>query len=415
MMKLTRLIAILLLITINNTGHAQSSIPENEQHFQTWLNEFKQKARQKGISDRTLNLAFKGIKLNQNVIESDRKQPEFTRTFYEYFNSAVSRDRVIVGKKQYQKHLPLLQEVSQKYGIPTQILVSFWGMETNYGRYTGNIPIIQSLATLAYDPRRTTFFSQQLMAALQIIDQGHVDPNQMKGSWAGAMGQVQFMPSNYLKYAVDGDGDGKINLWDSLPDAFHSAGHFLQTLGWNSEQGWGKEVSLPKGFDYALADGKTQRTLKAWKALGIQEANGQSLLFNDSALKATQTAKLLLPSDYRGPAFLVYDNFQVIKRWNNSNNYALAVGHLSNRILGQPPLTKKRPKDDKGLTRDQMKQIQSALNQLGYNAGEPDGVAGSKTRNALRSFQVANQYPADGAPSYRMLQLLKKQQSPSVL
>jgi len=405
MIKLTKTIAILLLIALNTTVYAQSSMPENEQQFRAWLNDFKQQARREGISESTLNQAFKGIKLNQNVIESDRKQPEFTRTFYEYFNSAVSRDRVTVGKKQYQKHLPLLQEVSQKYGIPTQILVSFWGMETNYGRYTGNIPIIQSLVTLAYDPRRTTFFSQQLMAALKIIDQGHIDPNQMKGSWAGAMGQVQFMPTNYLKYAVDGDGDGKINLWDSLPDAFHSAGHFLQTLGWKPEQTWGEEVSLPKNFNYALADNKTQRTLTEWRALGIIKANGQPL-----PPLTEQTAKLILPSDYRGPAFLVYDNFQVIKRWNNSNNYALAVGHLSDRILGKSPLSKKRPKDDKGLTRDQIKQIQSALNQLGYNAGKPDGVAGSNTRNALRAFQISEQLPADGAPSYRMLQLLKKAQ-----
>ncbi|MCF6345776.1 MAG: lytic murein transglycosylase [Thiomicrorhabdus sp.] len=403
------LATITLLMTVNTAVYAQSSMPENEKSFQHWLNDFKQQARQAGISEQTLNEAFKNIRPSPKVLDSDRKQPEFTRTFYQYFNSAVSKNRVNVGQKEYQSHQALFNDVSQKYGIPSQILASFWGMETNYGRYTGNIPIIQSLVTLAYDPRRTTFFSKQLMAALKIIDQGHVQPSQMKGSWAGAMGQVQFMPTNYLQYAVDGDGDGKINLWDSLPDAFHSAGHFLQTLGWNPEQGWGKEVTLPKTFDYALADGKTKRTLKAWKTLGVQETNGQPLKFDGSNNGSeTQTAKLLLPSDYRGPAFLVYDNFQIIKRWNNSNNYALAVGHLSNRILGKPPLSKKQPKDDKGLSRDQMKQIQRLLNQLGYAAGEPDGIAGSKTRSALRAFQVAQKIPADGAPSYRMLQVLKK-------
>ncbi len=408
MNKLIHLITVSLLLTISFATLAQSSTPKEDHQFQNWLNDFKLQARQAGISEETLTQAFKGIKPSPKVLDSDRKQPEFTRTFYQYFNSAVSKNRVEVGQKQYQKLRPLLNEVSQKYGIPSQILISFWGMETNYGRFTGNLPIIQSLVTLAYDPRRTTFFSKQLMAALKIIDQGHVQPSQMKGSWAGAMGQVQFMPTNYLQYAVDGDGDGKINLWDSLPDAFHSAGHFLQTLGWNPEQSWGKEVSLPKGFDYSFADGKTKRTLQAWQALGVKETNRQALHINGSNLKATQTAKLLLPSDYRGPAFLVYDNFQVIKRWNNSNNYALAVGHLSNRILGKPPLTKKQPKGDKGLSRDQMKQIQSLLNQLGYAAGKPDGIAGSKTRSALRAFQVAQKIPADGAPSYRILQVLKK-------
>ncbi len=403
MIKLIHLITVTLLLTINVSVHAQSSMPEEEQAFQHWLTNFKQQARQAGISEQTLTEAFKDIHLSQKVLDSDRKQPEFTRTFFEYFYSAVSQDRIITGRQQYQKHQKLLNQVTEKYGIPSHILVSFWGMETNYGRYTGNIPIIQSLVTLAYDPRRTTFFSKQLMAALTIIDQGHVQPSQMKGSWAGAMGQVQFMPTNYLQYAVDGDGDGKINLWDSLPDAFHSAGNFLQHLGWNPQQTWGEEISLPKNFNYALADNKTKRTITEWQSLGIRQANGQPL-----TTQPELTAKLILPSDYRGPTFLVYDNFQVIKRWNNSNNYALAVGHLSNRILGKPILSKQQPKDDKGMSRDQMEQLQTILNQLGHNAGEPDGIAGSKTRNALRAFQVANQLPADGAPSYHMLQQLKK-------
>ncbi|MCF6254397.1 MAG: lytic murein transglycosylase [Thiomicrorhabdus sp.] len=403
--SLTTFALLLSLNVLSSNALAQSSLPEEEKAFQQWLGDFKQQARQEGISEETLNQALKDIRPSPKVLESDRKQPEFTRTFYQYFNSAVSKNRVVVGQQQYKKHQALLNEVSQKYGIPSHIIVSFWGMETNYGRFTGNLPIIQSLVTLAYDPRRTTFFSKQLIAALKIIDEGHVPLSQMKGSWAGAMGHVQFMPTNYRQYAVDGDGDGKINLWDSLPDAFHSAGNFLQHLGWNPEQTWGEEISLPKHFNYALADNKTKRTLSEWQALGVIQVNGQPL-----DIKENKTAKLLLPSDYRGPAFLVYDNFQVIKRWNNSNNYALAVGHLSNRILGKPPPSKKQPKDDKGMSRDQVKQLQTILNQLGHNAGEPDGVAGSNTRKALRAFQVANQLPADGAPSYHMLQQLKKAQ-----
>ncbi len=387
--------------------HAQAAeqvpVMETEQDFQHWLVDFKTQAIQAGISNQTLNQAFADVHLNQKVLELDRRQPEFTSTFFEYFNRAVSEQRIERGIKSLKKNRRLLAEVTKKYGVPERILVAFWGMETNYGRYTGNIPIIESLATLSYDPRRSNFFTKQLISALQIIDLGHVSPQQMKGSWAGAMGQCQFMPSNYLKYAVDGDGDGKINLWDSLPDALHSAGNFLEQLGWQREQSWGREVHLPNGFDYALADGKMVRSLKEWQALGIKQANGRSL-----STHIEMPAKLLLASDFRGPAFLVYDNFKVIKRWNNSDKYAIGVGHLADRIVDKPLLTKSQPEDDKGLSTAEMQQIQTHLNALGYEVGEADGIAGSRTKNALRRFQVKSQLAADGYPSLRMLKLLQQ-------
>ncbi|GKT12505.1 MAG: membrane-bound lytic murein transglycosylase B [Thiomicrorhabdus sp.] len=400
-MKSLRLISIFILAIATLSAHAKSLPQETDANFQIWLEGFKQQAQQSGISKATLELAFKDVSLNHKVLESDRRQPEFTSTFFQYFYRAVSRGRIIKGTENYEKYGDLLNEVTQKYGIPGRIIVAFWGMETNYGRFTGSTPIIESLATLSFDPRRSAFFTKQLLNALEIIDQGHVHPRQMKGSWAGAMGQVQFMPYNYLKYAVDGDGDGKINLWDSLPDAFHSAGNFLKELGWKTGETWGREVMLPRGFDYALADGKTERKLQEWAGLGIKQANGRPLPTSETIL-----AKLILPSDYRGPAFIVYSNFQVIKRWNNSNNYALAVGNLADRIIGKAPLTKKQPRDDKSLTREQMTQMQNRLNQLGYSAGAADGVAGSRTRDALRQFQVKQKQPADGAPTYRMLEML---------
>lgn len=384
-------------------GTEPTAVIESEQDFQRWLVDFKIQAVQAGISKQTLNDAFADVQLNRKVLELDRRQPEFTSTFFEYFNRAVSEYRIDSGIKNLKKHRQLLSEVTQKYGVPERILVAFWGMETNYGSYTGNIPIIESLATLSYNPRRSQFFTHQLLSALQIIDLGHVSPPQMKGSWAGAMGQCQFMPSNYLKYAVDGDGDGKINLWDSLPDAFHSAGNFLAQLGWQKEQNWGREVQLPKEFDYALADGKTLRSLQEWQALGIKQANGRAL-----ATHIEMPARLLLASDFRGPVFLIYDNFKVIKRWNNSDKYAIAVGRLADRIVGKPPLTKSQPEDDKGLSTSQMQQIQTLLNALGYEVGKVDGIAGSRTKNALRAFQVKNQLAADGYPSIRMLNLLQQ-------
>ncbi len=396
----------LVLSSLLAVGSVQANTDEfkpSEADFKTWLSGFKQQAREQGISNKTLQLAFKNVKLNSKVLESDKKQPEFTKTFFEYFDRAVSNYRVKNGQKNYRKHKKLLAEVTRKYGVPGRYIVAFWGMETNYGSYTGNIPIIESLATLAYDPRRSKFFSTQLMSALTILDKGHVSLPQMKGSWAGAMGQCQFMPSNYLQYAVDGDGDGKINLWDSLPDVFYSAANFLNHLGWQKEENWGREVHLPKKFDYALADNKTMRSLAEWRKMGIKLADGRAIP------KADMQARLLLISDYKGPAFLVYENFKVMKRWNNANKYAIAVGHLADRIVNRPPLTKKRPKDDKGLSRSQIKEIQNHLNLLGYPTGKPDGIIGGNTRKALRTFQAEKGIPADGFPSLKMLKRLKKE------
>lgn len=385
--------------------NAQAS---NDADFQAWIQQFKQQAVEQGISQNTLDSAFKNVTLNQKVLELDRRQPEFTRTFWQYFDATVTQWRIVKGKHLYQKHRALLDKVTRKYGVPGRYLVAFWGMETNFGGYTGNIPIIESLATLAFDPRRSEFFSKELIEALKILDQGHVKVGQMKGSWAGAMGQCQFMPSNYNRYAVDGDGDGKKDLWNSLEDVFFSAGHFLAELGWQKLENWGREVALPNGFDYALADNRTARPLSEWAKMGLKLADGRPLPIED------MQARLLLPSDYRGPAFLVFDNFRVIKRWNNSNNYALAVGHLADRIIGRSELSKERPADDEALSKTQMKTIQERLNALGYDAGPADGIAGSRTRSALREFQVDQKLPADGYPSMHMLNTLLKVEKKNV-
>lgn len=395
--------SVLTLAVQSSTVQAQSNSNVAQQGFEKWLRGFKQRALQEGISNRTLEQAFEDVYVSDKVLSSDRKQPEFRRTFFQYLNSAVSTTRVSQGLAQFRRYQRLLKTVEKKYGIPAEVLAAFWGMETNYGGYTGNLPIIQSLATLAYDPRRSDFFSKELIAALKILDRGHVNLLDMRGSWAGAMGQVQFMPSNYLKYAIDGDGNGKINLWKSLPDAFHSAGNFLQSLGWNPDETWGYEVQLPKNFDYALADGKIEKSISQWRALGVKgkDPSGKT--------KPEHHARLILPSDYRGPAFLVFDNFKVIKRWNNSNNYALAVGYLSQRIKQGPKLSKSQPANDKNLSLTELKELQNLLNRLGYSAGVADGIAGSKTRNALRAFQKSQNLPADGYPSVQVLEKLRQQ------
>ena len=392
-------------ILIGPKAYAYTPPPQSESDFQTWLVEFKKSAYEQGISNTTLKKAFKDVHLNQRVLELDRRQPEFTRTFWQYFNRAVTDWRIQTGQELYEKYRPQLREVTRKYGIPGRFLIAFWGMETNFGGYTGNTPIIESLATLSYDPRRSEFFQKELMAALKIIQEGNIKPEQMKGSWAGAMGQCQFMPSNYLKYAVDADDSGKRDLWNSLDDVFHSMGNFLNTLGWQKQENWGREVTLPEGFDLALADGKTERPLQEWKDMGLTLADGRELPVED------MKAKLLLPYDYRGPVFLVFHNFDVIKRWNRSDSYALAVGHLADRIVGRAPLSKEAPEDDKSLDRQQMIEMQERLSMAGIDVGKTDGIAGNKTRAAIRQYQTQKGLPADGYPSFRMLQILRQNQS----
>lgn len=390
------------LIFVSLSVSAAQPLP-SEVDFQQWLLKFKPKAVSAGVSQKTVDLAFSQIHLNQKILELDRRQPEFSQTFWGYFNRAVTPWRIKRGQHLYLQHRKLLDQVTHKYGVPGRFLVAFWGLETNYGGYTGNINTIEALATLSFDRRRSQFFQKELIAALKILDRGDVDFKQMKGSWAGAIGQSQFMPSNVLHYAVDGDGDGKIDLWHSLPDIFYSMGHFLNKLGWHKEENWGQEVKLPQGFDLTLANGKSKRLLSAWTQLGIKLADGRRLP------KANIQAALLLPSDYRGPFFLVYPNFYIIKRWNNSNNYALAVGHLADRIIGRPPLSVQRPADDKALSKQQMKAIQTHLLQRGYPIGQADGIAGSKTRAAIRNYQKQHQLPADGQPTLHLLNHMQQQ------
>lgn len=397
------LILFTFFLSINFAQAAYSPPAQTEQDFQRWLKSFKKTGLEHKIPTQTIEEAFRNIHLNHKILELDRKQPEFFSTFWQYFERATSPWRISNGKKLYQKHLPQLTQITKEYGIPERILVSFWGLETNYGNFTGNHSIIEALATLSYDKRRRDFFQSELISALKILDKGYVKPSVMKGSWAGAMGQCQFMPSNYLRYAVDGDQDGKKDLWNSLPDVFNSMGNFLQQLGWKRGENWGREVNLPANFNLSLADGKTEYSLKKWRQLGLTLVDGRNL----PNVEEPMNAKLILASDYRGPAFLVYHNFFVIKKWNRSNKYALAVGHLADRIVGRNALSKSKPDDDKALSRNQMIEMQTLLTNQGYSLGKADGIAGGKTKKAIREYQKKQKIAADGYPSYRMLKILR--------
>lgn len=299
--------------------------PPPNPNFTLWLQDLRAEARGKGIKESTLDAALRAVRPIPRVIELDRNQPEFKLTYRQYMERVVPMSRVLKGRRMLAENKALLDEVAGKYGVQPRFLVAFWGVETDFGRVTGGFPVIPALATLAHDGRRSSFFRKELLNALKIIDEGHVTPERMVGSWAGAMGQCQFMPSSFVRFAVDEDGDGRKDLWGSKADVFASAANYLKRSGWKGGQGWGQAVTLPKRFDRKLA-GQERRSYKTWAALGVRDGKGRPLPQSDA------TAALMLPEADGGPAFLVSDNFFTILKWNRSNFYALAVGQLADAL-----------------------------------------------------------------------------------
>jgi membrane-bound lytic murein transglycosylase B len=350
----------------------------------------KSQARLEGISDNTVNQVLSKVKRLPRIIELDRRQPEFTQTFANYFTTRINEERVQRGRELYAKHHALLDKIQRESGIPAQFLISFWGLETSYGGHFGDWSVLDSLATLACDTRRSTFFTQELLNAMRIVDAGDITAERMIGSWAGAMGHMQFMPSTFLRYAKDVDGDGRRDLWGSIPDAMGSAANFLQQLGWVPGLNWGQEVLLPRSFDYSLAGHDQMLSLEEWTNLGVTTTSGSPLA------PAAQKAALIIPSGYQGPAFLVTKNFYIIMRWNRSEFYALSVGHLADRIAGAAPLFRAPPVDSAKISREQVRQLQMDLTALGIDAGEADGILGSTTRKAISLFQQKTRRIADG-------------------
>ncbi|MBX3628462.1 MAG: lytic murein transglycosylase [Nitrosomonas sp.] len=394
-LTLSGLIFLICVFAVNPPASATA------QSFSQCVAELQLQARQQGISDRTVNQVLGKVKYLARVIELDRRQPEFTQTFAGYFNTRVTDERIRKGRSLIAEHSGLLNRIQRESGIPAKYLVSFWGLETNYGGYFGDWSVPDSLATLACDPRRSTFFTQELLNALRIIDAGDITPDRMVGSWAGAMGHMQFMPSTFLNYAKDADGDGRRDLWGSLEDAMASAAHFLKRLGWNPDLEWGQEVRLPAGFDYSLAGLHHQLTLGEWAARGVTPVSGPALL------PTHQKASLLVPSGHQGPAFLVTHNFHVIMRWNRSEFYALSVGHLADRINGSPALSQPPLENGIKISREQVRQLQVNLNALGIDAGGVDGVMGPQTRKAISIFQQRTQRIADGHLDSELLEAVR--------
>ncbi len=384
--------------TAQPAGGSEYPAPAN---FPECLSGIAEQAARQGINSRTRADIIPELKWLPEVIALDRRQPEFTLSFDRYFTRAVSEQRIEAGRKVFRDNRKLLDSLEKQYGVPGRYLVAFWGLETNYGGYLGNTSSLDALATLACDTRRSDFFRAELLAALRVVEKHRLDPQNLVGSWAGALGQVQFMPSNYLRYGKDGDGDGRVDLFASTRDALTSAAYFLNQLGWLPEQRWGREVQLPERFDYGLADGRTTRPLAEWKALGVRNANGAPLPV------AAFDAALLVPAGHRGAAFLTYQNFAVTKRWNNSDFYALAVGHLADRIVGSPPLVRAPQGDTPAIRLETVQRAQEKLNALGFALGKPDGIIGPGTRGAIRDYQIQNGLIPDGYLDKELLHSLR--------
>lgn len=376
-----------------------SSVLASSHSFEDFLNNLHQLATEQGVSKATVDRAFYQLTPNLDILESDRSQAEFSQNFWNYLGKRVSQYRLDNGYDTLKQNRSLLNKTYQQYGVPAHVLVSFLGLESNYGNNTGSYSLVRSLATLAYDPRRSVFFTSELIALLKLIDDGKV-PLEATGSWAGAMGAVQFMPSNVIAYGVDADNDGKIDLWNNQADILASAANFLEHLGWSRGEKWGREVTISEDFNYEFVGLKTKKQLDEWQALGIRSANRSNLP------ESSMAASLILPMGYKGPAFLVYQNFRSILGWNHSTLYALAVGHLADRLSGGGSLLA-TPIDEPLLKRDDVMAIQQTLSLLGYDAGEADGIAGPKTRAAAKDFQKDIGMVTDGYVGYELFQRLQ--------
>lgn len=418
--------------------------------FSLWLEELGMEAREADITDLTVQNAIKQIEFLPEVIALDRSQPEFISPFLDYYQKRVNAQKVQKGQQVLAEHAELLARIETQYGVSKYILVAFWGLETQYGRSLGKLDVLSSLATLAYDGRRTEFFRAQLLDAMRIIDNGHAAPNALKGSWAGAFGNMQFMPTTFMLYAVDGDNDNKIDVVNSLPDAFASAANYLTTIGWRDQQPAMLEVQLPENFDWQTAQLNLRKSLHTWAQLGVRRLQVddttprfQQLVLSKKATKkalkktgkpyqntqfidtvpAVKTASLetagmqmsayaaiLLPQGYRGPAFMVFDNFDVIMDWNRSVNYALSVAQLAEQLKHESRIIGGQSVEEGALSFSEMYDLQSMLNARGFDAGEPDGLPGFKTQQALRLYQRMNKLPADGYASRSMYQRLLAEQ-----
>lgn len=369
--------------------------------FDRWLDGFRGRALAQGISPRTLDQAFHGVAYNTDVISRDRNQAEFSKTLWEYLDTAVSSLRIRNGQAALGKHLETLEKIESTYGVEKEVVVAIWGLESAYGSYRGSTPIIEALATLAYDGRREKFAESQLLAALEILQAGDVSAPKMTGSWAGAMGHTQFIPTSYLDYAVDFTGDNRRDIWDDNPaDALASTAAYLSRFGWVKGKPWGVEIVLPQGFDYGATGHDVKRSAADWAQLGVRGLDGNTVPDHGQAA-------VLMPAGASGPAFMIFNNFNVLERYNAADSYVIGVGHLSDRIKGGGAFETPWPRGERALLFAERKELQGLLTAAGFSTQGVDGRIGPNTISAIRSYQKSVGLTADGYANVSLLHRLR--------
>lgn len=387
------------------TSAQVAALPEpaaQEAGFNEWRAAFMDQALAAGIRPETVRDVLGQAQWLPRVVELDRAQPEFTRPPWAYLDSAASAQRVAQGQAKLAEQRAALDAAASRYGVPAPVITAIWGLESNYGQNFGTFRTVDALATLAFDGRRRAWAQGELLAALRIVDQDHIAADRMVGSWAGAMGHTQFMPTVFLTYAVDADGDGQRDIWGSIPDVAASTAHFLARSGWRSGEPWGTEVRLPTGFDHSRTELSVRQSIAQWAAEGVQTMDGKPL-------PALGDASILTPAGARGPAFLVGPNFRTLLRYNNAVSYALGVALLAQQIDGGTGVVAAWPRDLQPLSREQVRTLQTALNERGFDTGTPDGLAGPATRGGLRRYQQSLGVVADGYPTLELLERLTAQ------
>jgi membrane-bound lytic murein transglycosylase B len=374
---------------------------EPPEDFAPWLATFRDRAAQAGIGEVTLETALASVVWLPEVIERDRDQFEFTRTVWDYLDRAVSEDRIVLGRRALAEHGPLLDEIEARYGVDRHVLVAIWGLESSYGAVRGDVPVLSALATLAHDGRRGDFFEAQLVAALGFLDRGEARLDDLRGSWAGAMGHMQFMPTSLEAHGQDLRGDGQRDVWGSDPaDALASAAAYLAANGWVARQPWGVEVLLPAGFDHTLARDTNRQSPGYWALLGVTGTDG-------GPVPDHGTAVILLPGGHRGAAFMIFRNFNVIETYNTADAYVIAVGHLADRLRGGSPLFGTWPREERALTLDERTELQERLTAAGFDTRGIDARIGPLTIAAIRGYQRVRGLVPDGFPSASLLDALR--------
>lgn len=373
--------------------------------FKSWVAGFRVDALKAGVKADVFDRAFRGVTPDPEVVAADQSQPEFTKAVWEYLGSAVSDKRVATGKALIVEQKPLLDRIEKTYGVPRETVVAIWGLESGYGQFQGSMNVVRSLATIAYEGRRPDFGKSQLIAALKIIQAGDIAPDAMLGSWAGAMGQTQFIPTTYLVHAVDFDGDKRRDIWNSVADALGSTAQYISHSGWKNDEIWGREVRLPANFDHSQADMSVKKPISYWASKGVVPAAGGQFPARENNLEAS----VFLPAGYRGPAFIVTENFRAVLAYNASTSYALAVCLLADRFKDGGTLMADWPLSERPLARAERQELQSLLTDAGFDTGGIDGIIGYNSRKAIRAYQVKHKLPADGYPTDSLLSHMRAQ------